>query len=115
MKRGAHLAKLDDAGRHHARIEAKKLRYAAEGFMGLYPARKTRRFLDRLKALQDELGALNDIATAEPMIGRLALTQDAAFAAGELAGLRAAGRPARLDHAVKAFHRLAEAEPFFVS
>ncbi len=68
----------------------------------------TRRFLDQLKRLQDELGLLNDIATAETLIASLSLTQDAAFAAGELAGLRAAGKPRRLASAEKAAGKLAE-------
>jgi inorganic triphosphatase YgiF len=108
-EKGRDLAGADDAARHRLRIEAKKLRYAAEGFRSLLPARGAKRFLEPLKALQEELGALNDIATAEDLIATLALSQPAAFAAGELAGLRAAGRPRRIDRAARAYDRLLKA------
>ncbi len=108
---GRDLAQADDEARHHLRIEAKKLRYATDALASLYPARPVRRFLTRLKALQEELGALNDIATAEPLVAGLTLSQPAAFAAGELAGLRAAGKAQRLARAAKAFDRLMDAPP----
>ena len=52
-----------------------------------------RRYLRHLKELQEVLGALNDLVTAEPLIAALALPSEAAFAAGELVGLKAAARP----------------------
>ncbi|WP_404710179.1 CHAD domain-containing protein [Sphingomonas sp. MMS24-J13] len=76
-KRGRHLAKLDDAHRHHVRIEAKKLRYAAEFFASLSRGRKALRrqrdFLEAMETLQDELGLLNDIATAPGIFARYKL------------------------------------------
>lgn len=108
-KRGRHMAKADDTGRHHVRIEAKKLRYAVEGFRSLYPGKSTRRFLGQLKALQDALGRLNDLATVERLMAGLTLTQGAAFAAGELAGLRAAEKDQLIARAAKAFGRVANA------
>lgn len=78
MKReGKDLAGTDDAHRHEVRKDAKKLRYAAEFFVSLYPGRKPRRrmdrFLDRLEALQDKLGRLNDISTAPELLARLGI------------------------------------------
>jgi triphosphatase len=113
LKRGKGLETLTDAERHKARIEAKKLRYAAEGFAELFPGKAAERFIERLKALQDDLGALNDLATAEPLVGRLDLPADAAFAAGELVGLKTAERPERLKHAARALKRLAETDVFW--
>ena len=113
-RRGRDLAGTDDAARHRLRIEAKKLRYAAEGFEGLFPAKAAHGFLERLKDLQDELGALNDIATAEQLVAGLTLTPPAAFAAGELAGLRAAGKPGRLARARRAFDKLRAHKEFFI-
>jgi len=59
------------------RIEAKKLRYAAEFFGPLFDnARKRRRcdrFIVALKRLQDELGALNDIAVTPMLLDKLGL------------------------------------------
>ena len=112
LKRGRRLAARDDAGRHELRIEAKKLRYAAEGFGGLYAEKKVQRFVNRVKALQDVLGELNDIATAESVATGLRLTPEAAFAAGELAGLRAASKPRLIAKSAKALDRL-EATPRF--
>ena len=70
-KRGRGLKHLDPQTRHRARIAAKKLRYGAEFFAGLYHKKKARRrqdkFGDALSDLQDHLGALNDLETARSM------------------------------------------------
>lgn len=59
-----------DAGALHAlRIGAKRLRYAIEFFAPLYRAKDVRPALAALTALQDALGALNDLAGAgEPLM-----------------------------------------------
>jgi len=59
-KRARHLAKLEPAQRHELRKELKKLRYAAEFFASLFPAKRTKPFLKHLKAMQDVFGDLND-------------------------------------------------------
>jgi inorganic triphosphatase YgiF len=63
-KKGADLADLDPDGRHSLRIHVKKLRYASEFFMSLFPGKKKskRAFLTSLKNLQTALGDVNDIA-----------------------------------------------------
>ncbi|MCJ2138215.1 CHAD domain-containing protein [Methylobacterium sp. J-026] len=70
-KRGRGLKRLDPHTRHRARIAAKKLRYGAEFFAGLYQREKDLRrqakFGDALSDLQDHLGALNDLETARTM------------------------------------------------
>jgi inorganic triphosphatase YgiF len=67
-KRGKGLRKIEPHTRHRARIAAKKLRYGAEFFAGLFPKAKAQRrqkaFGNALSDLQDHLGALNDIETA---------------------------------------------------
>lgn len=113
LKRGSKLQDRDDAARHELRIAAKKLRYAAEGFTSLFSEKKVDRFVGRLKALQDSLGALNDIATAEPLLAGLELPAEAAYAAGELEGLRLADKPKLLAQGAKAIDRLGEMEPFW--
>jgi CHAD domain-containing protein len=74
-KRGRALAALDPEARHQVRIEAKKLRYAAEFFTSLFgdkkAKRRTKAFLSALEELQSSLGALNDIATANEMAHEL--------------------------------------------
>lgn len=70
-KRGRGLRHLDAHTRHRARISAKKLRYGAEFFAGLFPKPKAQKrqkaFGDALSDLQDHLGALNDIETARTL------------------------------------------------
>ena len=113
MKAGRCLTEVDDHRRHQARIEAKKLRYAAEAFQSLFGRKLAARFIHRLKALQDELGALNDLATAETLLGGLGLAPEAAFAAGELVGMKSTDKPRRVKRAARALERLEGMEPFW--
>lgn len=71
-KRGKHMARLGAHERHLVRIELKKLRYAAELFGGLFEPRGKVRAYNRVTAqLQDELGLLNDLATAKALLQEL--------------------------------------------
>lgn len=71
---GRHLARLPDAQRHEVRKDAKKLRYAADFFIPLFGRpKRQRRFLSALEALQEHLGALNDLATEPTLLARLGL------------------------------------------
>lgn len=84
-KGGRHLAGADDEARHELRKNAKKLRYGAEFFAPLFARkgeqRRSRHFMTSLEQLQDQLGALNDMATAPLLLERLGLTDDPAAAA----------------------------------
>ena len=113
LKDGRRLDRLSDPERHQVRIDAKKLRYAAEGFQGLYGRKAADRFIKALKELQDELGALNDIVTAESLLSSLGLSSEGAFAAGELVGRKAADKPRHIEAAAEALDRLEAAEPFW--
>lgn len=110
LKHGKGLRHTDDTSRHQLRIETKKLRYAAEAFASLCPKKAAARFIDRTKELQEILGELNDLAVAGPLVASLALKPDAAFAAGELIGLRLAGKDQLKAKAAKAFKQLADAD-----
>jgi CHAD domain-containing protein len=110
---GRGLPKATDQQRHRVRIAAKKLRYAAEGFESVFGRKSARRFIDRLRELQDELGALNDIVTAETLLTRLDLPAEAAFAAGELVGLRAADKDRHVTQACESLKRLRRIKPFW--
>lgn len=76
-RRGKRLGEIGPRRRHAARIEAKKLRYAADFFASLYAGRHARRrharYLEALEALQDALGELNDMAIAAPLLARLGI------------------------------------------
>jgi len=87
-KRGKHLVRLSAHDRHLTRIELKKLRYAADLFGGLFEARGRVRAYNRATAeLQEELGLLNDLATAHDLLGRLdGTTPDKARAIGIVLG-----------------------------
>lgn len=61
----------DAASRHALRIRIKRLRYVAEFFASCFDARNAKRYLRRLKALQDVLGGLNDVAVARRLAGEL--------------------------------------------
>ncbi|WP_309604709.1 CHAD domain-containing protein [Phenylobacterium sp.] len=102
-----------DAARHRLRIAAKTLRYAAEALSGLYRKKPAERFLRRVRGLQDVLGQLNDLATAEPLMAGLALSPDAAFAAGELLATRAAEAPRLIAEATHRLRKLGRAERFW--
>jgi triphosphatase len=69
---GAKLRAVDAKKRHKLRIRAKNLRYAVEFFAGVFPgdtnAKRRDAALTALKELQDQLGALNDLAQREALI-----------------------------------------------
>jgi inorganic triphosphatase YgiF len=113
MKRGRGMADASDGDLHRLRIAAKKLRYAGDAFASLYPRKRAEAFEDRVKDLQTELGELNDLATAGPLVQGLGLPSLAAFAAGQILGKRLAGRPRRVRRAAKTFAALETARPFW--
>jgi len=115
---GRRLAKLSRDDRHALRIEAKKLRYGAEVFADLWghPAR-LKRYMQPMRALQDRLGQLNDIATGEAvaraLVHEAADAGEADWAAGRLIGAESAREGALLAAAARAHRRLAKAKPFW--
>ena len=70
-EKGAELRALDVKKRHKLRIRTKNLRYAVEFFAGVFPGEKNaerrQAALIALKELQDQLGALNDLARREAL------------------------------------------------
>jgi CHAD domain-containing protein len=69
---GAEIAHLPDEEFHALRIEAKRLRYAAELFAPLWDGKRTKRFLRRLAEVQDAFGLANDAVVARALMGLLA-------------------------------------------
>jgi len=116
-KKGRRLAHLDAHQRHKLRIKGKKLRYAAEFFSGLCDARPARRrkFLSRLRRLQDRLGELNDLAVAREKAAQLVQhgSPDIAFAAGQIVGARQAEEKALARKAADAYADFAAARRFW--
>jgi triphosphatase len=70
-KLGQKIRKLDTGELHRLRIRVKKLRYATECFEGLWPSRRTKRYLSALKDLQEVLGELHDATVAEKLVAHL--------------------------------------------
>lgn len=115
-KRARDLTDQDADTRHHLRIRAKRLRYAAEFFADLFPARRRRaRYLKALERVQDTLGLLNDLAVARDRIPGEARLDDPeiAFAAGRVIGRRERDEAALLAAALKACGRFRDAAPFW--
>lgn len=77
VRRGALLRELTPTERHRVRIQAKKLRYGAQFFAGLYPdahESAAADFADGLGELQDALGLLNDAHTDAQILSSVGVT-----------------------------------------
>ncbi|HEY3797497.1 MAG TPA: CHAD domain-containing protein [Caulobacteraceae bacterium] len=119
LRRGHDLAALDPEHRHKLRIEAKKLRYSADVFVGLFdrPKRATA-FLAALKEVQDALGALNDIVVGEKLAHEAAASAgladaETAFVAGRISGTQKARVEPLLEAAETALAELGDVKPFW--
>lgn len=94
-QRARGLESLPVAALHELRKDCKRLRYAAEFFAPAFPAKHTRPFLRRLSMLQEELGALNDSATAGLLLAQLGRS-GRGYAGGVVDGIATASAlPAR--------------------
>ena len=71
VRSGQQLESADAARLHGLRIIAKKLRYSAEFFAYLYGQRKAARYVAALDAVQDALGQINDVASAQRLLDKL--------------------------------------------
>jgi CHAD domain-containing protein len=88
---GKRMEEMDIPGLHGVRLRAKRARYAAEMFATLYGGKPAHRFIDRLSALQQRLGVLNDGAVATHLLEQLGGAGGRhAYAAGVVAGFMAA-------------------------
>lgn len=115
-RRAKGFKRLGPKARHDLRKRAKTLRYAASFLGGAYDRRANRKahFIESLQGLQQQLGELNDIATARSVALRAVgkRSGELAFAAGlevgriaqaEDAALKAAGRTLRAYKRRKVF------------
>jgi triphosphatase len=115
-KRGAALADSTAEARHAARIAAKRLRYAAEFFASLYPAKRVKKYVAALEDIQDTLGELNDLATADRLLGDAAAGTGHALeprTAGIVVGWCAAKASSALGHVGPDWKRFKAAKPFW--
>lgn len=120
-KRARHLKTLEQRDCHRLRISLKKLRYAAEFYGPLYKKKKVKRFVSRLKELQDLLGAFNDAGQVRSTLSLLTADEalspraqaDLFFASGLINGWHCA-RALRLGKkALKRWDRFKHTEAFW--
>ena len=127
-KRAKHLRKLSPRRRHKLRIQAKKVRYAAEFFASLFSGKKEEKrrkaFIAALERLQDALGELNDITVHEDLTVGLARVRGVngrvsaarprkAFAAGQVSGYEQARMASVLRDAESSARAFTRAKPFW--
>jgi inorganic triphosphatase YgiF len=116
---GERIQELAPPELHRLRIRLKRLRYAGELLGGLYPGRRRERYLERLPELQDLLGRLADVATAQRLLAGLLERVDpdsrpaCARAAGFVGGWAAAGAARATRRLVRLWGRFAAARPFW--
>ncbi|MCP1336476.1 CYTH and CHAD domain-containing protein [Futiania mangrovi] len=116
-KRARHLADLDEAERHELRKSLKKLRYGADLFAPLFPAKRVRTWVKSLKTLQDVFGYLNDVAVARALLADLAPPDSAdgtlSRTHGLVLGVHAGRADAAWSEAQSRWRRLARTKPFW--
>ena len=114
MRGGRRIETLDTTALHALRLKAKRARYAAEMFAGLYPHRGASRYIRRLSRLQQSLGILNDDVVASGLIQGLGATQGRHAHAGGLVMGYLAGRLATSRREmVEAWEKVRRADRFW--
>src|SRR5882757_8588032 len=122
-KKAKRAGEVDAHARHKLRIAIKKLRYALYFFETLYShdgsAKALSRYKKHLKDLQDNLGALNDIAVHQKLAARLAAGSGGpkpelvCFAAGMIAGCERSEIHPILADVTKTARKLRRAKSFW--
>ena len=118
LKRGKGFAVLDTRERHKLRIRIKKVRYAAEFFLPLYRVERGETYLRALRAMQDDLGRLNDVESARRLIdgletGDVDQGRRIARAGGLVVGWHRHAAALREKQLVRHWRKLKQAEPFW--
>ena len=110
---GRVIEELPPEALHEMRLDAKRLRYAAEPFAALWPGRAARRFNRRLAALQEALGLANDALVARGLAARLAGRGAGGFAIGTVTGFAAGRAEGSRLAAIAAWRELARTKRFW--
>jgi triphosphatase len=119
-RQGERLRELDAGAAHRLRIQAKKLRYSADVFVGLFGRpKRAKAFIETLKKAQDALGELNDIVVGEGLAREAAADSGApdarsALLAGRISGAQKARIGPLTDEAERALAAFAKAKPFWI-
>jgi triphosphatase len=116
LKRAAAaMTDLDAAALHAMRLDAKRLRYAAEPFTALWPGRSSKRFTKCLAKLQEALGLANDATVARHLAARLAGRGAGGFAIGTVTGFAAGRAEGSRIASIVAWKALKKTGPFWKS
>ena len=118
LRRGRTAKSGDEGDLHRLRIALKKLRYSAEFFAPLYRAEKVKRYLSKVRKLQEELGEINDIAHVRATLSNLMRDSgpkksELGYASGLVAGWYRAHRPRLAKKALKRWRRFRDIKPFW--
>jgi triphosphatase len=115
LEAGAEIETLAPEALHELRLDAKRLRYAAEVFAPVFPRKAARRFQRRLASLQEELGRSNDATTARSLAQSLAREADEgrAWAIGLIEGWSIARSVTDRDDVLAAWKKLSAKESFW--
>lgn len=109
---GEAIETLGTEALHDLRLEAKRLRYAAELFAPLWRGKATRRFQKRLAALQEALGHSNDAAVARGLVASLGPSVPA-WAVGAVEGFALAAMADARGPALQAWENLMDTAVFW--
>jgi CHAD domain-containing protein len=120
-KRGRHLKTMEQRDVHRLRISLKKLRYAAEFYGPLYEKKAVKRFIAKLKELQDLLGAFNDAGQVRATLSQLTsddglsprVQADLCFASGLINGWHCARGQRLGKSAMTRWESFKRVEPFW--
>ncbi len=118
-KLGDRLDRLSESELHEMRKQAKKLRYAAEFFHSLFPAKVAKAYIRSLAEVQERLGSLNDGVTAKQLLAELEKRKNGmdqtvlARATGIISGWSAARLAQDLKRLPDAWARFADHKPFW--
>jgi triphosphatase len=119
VKVGDRVGELSEHELHDLRLKAKKLRYAAEFFRGLFRDKAVSTYIGALGDIQDHLGTLNDSAVARHLLGELEQRKRGidpellARAAGVITGWISARVKADVEQLPEAWKQFSAVTPFW--
>lgn len=118
-KRGRDIENMSDDALHELRLAVKKLRYALDFFESLYKKKQVKAYRKHLAGLQNGLGYLNDVATADTLVRELAGTgenqtsQTSVYAGGLIVGWHRHAAIAARQGLVKDMAAFLRTKPFW--
>lgn len=110
--RGRQLEALPTEALHELRKDCKRLRYAAEFFAPAFSAKQAKPFLRRLSEVQEELGALNDMAASGLLMTQLG-RPGCGYAGGVVHGMAVSGALPARSRIRKSWKSFKRADPFW--